>query len=130
MCGSAEGRLSNITFHVAADEVRHAGRRSAVREVNHVGSRHCLEKFASEMSRRAVAARRHVELSRPRLRVGDELRHEFTGSFGLMTIDIRHAATSVIGTKSFTGSKGILLPLCAYSAWLIACVPTVPISSV
>ena len=52
------------------------------------------------------------------------------GTVGWMTITFGTPAASVMGTKSLTGSNGILLPLCANSAALIACVPTVPISSV
>ena len=55
---------------------------------------------------------------------------ELTGSFGLITITFGTAAQSVIGAKSFTGSKGIFWPFWANSEWLIACVPTVPISTV
>ena len=45
---------------------------------------------------------------------------------GLMTSTLGTPATSVIGAKSLTGSYGIF----GYSDGLIACVPTVPISSV
>ena len=43
-----------------------------------------------------------------------------------ISITLGTAATSVIGTKSLIGSKGSL----GYSARLMPCVPTVPMSSV
>ena len=51
---------------------------------------------------------------------------EFTGTEGLTTSTLGTPATRITGTKSLTWSYGIF----EYRLALIACVPTVPISSV
>ena len=49
------------------------GRRAAIRHVNHVDAGHHLEQLAGYMGGVPVPARRHVDLARIGLGIGDEL---------------------------------------------------------
>ena len=50
-----------------------AGACAAIRHVDHVDAGHHLEQLAGHMGRGPVAGRRHVELARIGLGIGDEL---------------------------------------------------------
>ena len=58
---------------LAAEQIGERGRGAAIGHVLHLDARHRHEHFAGQMHRRAVARRRHVDLARIGLRIGDEL---------------------------------------------------------
>ena len=60
-------------LHLSADQVGERGRAAAIGHVNHVDAGHHLEQLAGHMGRGPDAGRRHVDLARIGLGIGDEL---------------------------------------------------------
>ena len=81
-------------LHLSAEQVGKRGRRAAIRHVNHVDAGHHLEQLAGNMWTRCRCRRRHVDLARIGLGVGDELGNRLAGTDGFttMTLGIAHDA--------------------------------------
>ena len=63
----------------------------AIWHVDHVDAGHHLEQFAGDMGRRSVAGRRHVDLARIGLGIGDELGNGLGRNRWIDHHDIGHA---------------------------------------
>ena len=66
-------------LELPADQIGKRERLAAVRDVDHVDAGHHLEQLAGDMERTPGAARRHVDLARIGLGIGDELRDRLGG---------------------------------------------------
>ena len=70
---SIEMDMAEHDLHLPADQVGKRRRRAAIGHVHHVDAGHHLEQLAGDMDAAAVAGRRHVDLARIGLGIGDEL---------------------------------------------------------
>jgi len=62
-----------VDLHLPAEQIGERGRRTTIRHMNHVDTGHDLKQLAGDMLRGSVAGRRHVDLARIGLGVGNEL---------------------------------------------------------
>ncbi len=67
------GQGAEHHLHLSADEVGERRRASAIRHMEHVDASQQLEQLSPDMGRASAAARRHADLARIGLGVGDEL---------------------------------------------------------
>ena len=65
--------VPNIDLHLPAEQIGQRRCLAAIRHVDHVDAGHHLEQLARQMARGPVAGRRHVDLARIGLGIGDEL---------------------------------------------------------
>jgi hypothetical protein len=70
------------------------GRRTAIRYIDHVDSSHHLEQLADDMGRTPVAVRRHVDLTRIGLGIGNELGNCLGRNGWMHRRNIRHASNA------------------------------------
>src|SRR5262249_42636085 len=62
-------------LHLATEQVSRCRSPAPIRNVSQVHAGHHLEDFTKDVLRRAVAGRRHINLTRIGLGIGDELRN-------------------------------------------------------
>ena len=67
------GVVGEHDLHLSAEQIGQRGRRAAIGHVHHVDAGHHLEQLAGHVREPADAGRRHVDLARIGLGVGDEL---------------------------------------------------------
>ena len=79
-------------LHLPAEQIGERGRRAAIGHVDHVDAGHHLEQLAGHMGRGPVAGRRHVDLARIGLGIGDELGNRLGRNRWIDHHDVGHAA--------------------------------------
>src|SRR6516165_9253621 len=77
--------------YLTTDHVGERRRRAAIGHVNEIDAGHHLEKLAGNMDRRSCTARRHIDLARISLGIGDELGNGFGWNRWIYLHDERHA---------------------------------------
>ena len=79
-------------LHLSAEQIGERGRAAAIRHVHHVDAGHHLEQLAGHMGPGPVAGRRHVDLARIGLGIGDELGNRLGRNRWIHHHDKGHAA--------------------------------------
>ena len=85
------GSAREHDLHLSAEQVGQRGRRAAIGHMHHVDAGHHLEQLAGHMRRAPVAGRRHVDLARVGLGVGDELGNGLGRNRRIHLHDVGHA---------------------------------------
>jgi hypothetical protein len=96
-----DGARIRVDHHLnsATPDIGRSLRDAFIRNVHHVDRRCALEELAREMQAAANAARRIVELSRPGLRVGDEILYRLYGQRSRNKDDDRRASDQRHGSE-------------------------------
>ena len=102
MCSTEDGRLSNISLHLSAEEIGQRRPGAAIRHVQHVDAGHHLEQLAGHVDRGSDAAGREVDLARIGLGVGDELGTLVAGTAGFTSITFGTRMMPATGAMSRT----------------------------